>query len=391
MRTLDVGSVGLMERGERQLLLRRLIDWRPSGGVLSVYVGVDPGDRGQGWRIALRDRLRELIERTPPHDERRAFEAAARRVLDRFPESAPPPHGRGHAGFLEIADKPTEVWRSMQVAPRRLEVVRARRPYVRPLVEMFDDGPRVGVVLASAERARLLEWALGEMRELDSWEIVLWSRDWRERKAERALPGQHEGASASGRDQFGQRLEANRRRFLREVGETVDAESARREWRHLIAFGSEEYTRDLASGLGSSGRRLHTATQDLISARGREIAARVEAAVRELNRARELELVQEVEEAIGSSTGAALGPQEVLEALAQGRVRHLIFDADRDYSGRPLDARIADARDGSDSETPVAERMIALAVATGADITPVEDDPASQLAPHDGVAALLRY
>src|SRR6266540_118043 len=171
-----------MERGERELLLKKLIDWQPSGGILSVYVEIDPADRGQGWRIALRDRLRELAERTPPHDERRAFEAAARRVFERFPENAPAPPGRGHAGFVEVAEKPTEVWRSMQVAPRVTEVVHLRRPYLRPLVEMFDDGPRVGVVLVSAERVRLLEWSLGTMRELEDWEIVLWSLDWREQK-----------------------------------------------------------------------------------------------------------------------------------------------------------------------------------------------------------------
>src|SRR6266511_4302956 len=345
-----------MDRGERERLLRQLTEGQPPGGVLSVYLEIDHADRGQGWRIPVRDRLRELSERTPPREARRAFEAAARRVLERFPENAPQPQGGGHAGFVEVAERPTEIWRSMQVAPRRVEVVHSTRPYVRPLVEMFDDGPWVGVVLASAERA---------------------------------LPGQYEGASASGRDQFGQRLEANRRRFLREVGEKVGAEAASREWRHLIAFGSDEHTREVQAGLGASGQRLHTVAHDLISAKDREIAERVKATVQELNRAREMELVQELEEAIGSAKGAALGPQEVLEALAQGRVRHLIFDADRDYAGRPLDAHITG--DGADGDTPVAERMVELAVATGADITPVEDGPASKLAPHDGAAALLRY
>jgi hypothetical protein len=378
-----------MDRGERETLLRRLIDWKPPGGVLSVYLDIDHADRGQGWRIALRDRLRELSERTPPHDARRAFEVAARRVLERFPENAPPPQGRGHAGFIEVAETPSEIWRSMQVAPRRIEIVHSERPYVRPLVEMFDDGPWVGVILVSVERVRLLEWSLGTLSELEDWEIVLWSRDWRERKAERTLPGQHEGTSASGRDQFGQRLEANRRRFLREVGQKVGAEAASREWRHLLAFGSDEHTREVQAGIRATGRRLHTVAQDLISARERDIAEKVEATVQELNRAREIELVHELEEAIGSSKGAALGPREVLEALAQGRVRHLIFDADRDYTGRPLDAQAA--ADGGDRDTPVAERMVELAVATGADITPVEGGPASKLAPHDGAAALLRY
>src|SRR5437764_6787302 len=170
-----------METPERERLLKQLSEWQPPHGVLSVYVDVDPADRGRAWRIALRDRLRELTEAASPHDERRAFEAVAERVLERFPEHGVPPQGRGHVGFIEVARKPSEVWRSMQAAPRRVEVVHGARPYLRPLVEMFDEGPYVGVVLVSAERVRLLEWSLGATRELDDWEIVLWSRDWRER------------------------------------------------------------------------------------------------------------------------------------------------------------------------------------------------------------------
>ena len=98
-----------METPERERLLKQLSEWRPPLGVLSVYVDVDPADRGRAWRIALRDRLRDLAAATSPHEERRAFEAAARRVLERFPENGAPPRGRGHVGFLDVAAKPTEV------------------------------------------------------------------------------------------------------------------------------------------------------------------------------------------------------------------------------------------------------------------------------------------
>jgi hypothetical protein len=229
---------------------------------------------------------------------------------------------------------------------------------------------------------------MGAIRQLEDWEIVLWSRDWRERKAERSLSGVHEGASASGRDQFGQRLEANRQRFLHEVGDRIGQELERRRWRHLIAFGREEHTEALTAGRAGRGPELHAVAQDLISARDADVGERAARAVEELNRERELAVVGELEEAIGSGTGAALGPQEVLDSLGEGRVRHLVFDADRDYAGEPLEARPDDA---DEVELPVAERMIELAVATGAEITPLAGDPARQLAKHDGAAALLRY
>jgi hypothetical protein len=380
-----------MERTQRDQLLKRLAAWRAPSGIVSVYVDADPGDRGQGWRITLRDRLRELAKSAAPRASA-AFEIAARRILEHFPEQGPPPEGRGHAGFVEVASDPAEVWRAMQMPPPRIELVHARRPYLRPLVELFGRWPDVGAVLVSAERARLFDWSLGSLRELDDWEITLWSLDWRERKAQRARPGARGGmTSASGRDQFDQRLEANRQRFLHELGERVGTELVRREWRNLIAFGAETHVEQFAQGLDSAVQpRLHVVPHDLISAGEGDLARRLEAEVRELCRAREHALIREVEEAMGSSTGAALGPQETLEALAEGRVRHLIFNAARDYEAPALTELIARAGD-ADDDLPVAERMIELAVGTSAEITCVEDEAAEALEEHDGVAGLLRY
>jgi Bacterial archaeo-eukaryotic release factor family 5 len=379
-----------MERSERDRLLRQLLDWRPAGGILSAYVDVDPADRSQGWRIMLRDRLRELAGRVAPHGTRRAFDATAARVLERFPEEGAPPDGRGHAGFIEVAEKPAEVWRTMQMAPRRVEAAHWPRPYLRPLVQLFARGPYVGAVLASAERIRLFDWSLGTLRELDDWEITLWSRDWRERKAERSRPGQRETTSASGRDQFNQRLEANRQRFLREAGARIGTELARRKWQFTIVFGPRAHVDELTHPLRSVGERLRISGHDLIAASESEVAARVEEEVREANRARERRLIDQIGEAIGTSAGVALGPQEALEALGEGKVRHLVFDANRDYAGRPLGTRAA-APGGGDNGVPVAERMIELALATGAEITPLESAAATELSERDGVAALLRY
>jgi Bacterial archaeo-eukaryotic release factor family 5 len=380
-----------MEHTERDRLLKRLAAWRGPGGILSAYVDVDRADRGQAWRIALRDRLHELAKASAPRHSA-GMRVAAGRILEHFPEDGTPPDGRAHAGFVEVAARPTEMWRAMQVPVGHTEVVHAQRPYLRPLVELFERWPDVGAVLVSAERVRLLDWSLGSLRELGDWEITLWSRDWRERKAQRPQPGAGVGMiSASGRDQFDQRLEANRQRFLRELGQRVGAELGSREWRHLIAFGAEPHAEQLAHGLDPvAQQKLHVVPQDLISATEADLAGRVEAEVRKLGRAREAALIREVDEAIGTSPGAALGPQETLEALAEGRVRHLVVDAGRDFplpSPTELLTRDGEAEDG----VPVAERMIRLAVTTGAQITCIGDEAAAALEAHDGVAGLLRY
>jgi hypothetical protein len=311
-------------------------------------------------------------------------------VHQRFPEDGTPPEGRGHVGFVELAEKrPASVWRTMQMGPPRIEVVRSARPHVRPLVELFSAGPHVGVVLVSAERVRLLEWSLGAIRELEDWEITLLSLDWRERKAERSIPGSGSMTSASGRDQFGQRLDANTQRFLREVGALVGRESAERRWQHVIAFGVEEHPRELAEGLGTAGDRLLVVRHDLMTSPEGQIAERVATEVHNVNTRQALELVGRVEEAIGTEPGTALGPQETLQALVEGRAHHLVFDAERDYDGQPFEA--GPGYDDGAEDVSLGERLVELAVSTRAGITPVYGEPATRLEPHGGVAALLRY
>ena len=275
----------------------------------------------------------------------------------------------------------------MQIPPRRTEAVHLPSPRLGPLIEAFSDGPRVGVVLVSVERVRLLEWELGAIRQLEEREIVLWSRDWRERKSERSVPGAGEWTSASGRDQFGQRLEANRQRFLQEAGALVRARREDRDWRHVLAFGPGGTVAELAEGAGLDSSRLHPVAQDLIAAREGDVAARVAAEVQEVNRTRGLALVREIEEAIGAATGAVLGPQDALKALDEGRVRHLVFDPERDH-----DADLEGAGAEADGDrVPVLEQLMERAVLTGAEVTPIRGEPATLLAPYQGVAALLRY
>ena len=76
-----------------------------------------------------------------------------------------------------------------------------------------------------------------------------------------------------------------------------------------------------------------------------------------------------LEEAKGGSRGAA-GLQETKEALAEGRVDHLVFDA---------------------SFGEEAESLIRAALAGGARVTVVRDELAEPLAEAEGVAAILRY
>jgi len=355
-----------MDPDAAQRLLRELVDWRPAGGVLSVYVAIDPGDRSNGWRIALKN---ELAGCDP---------GAAGRVLERYDDDAALPHGRAQVGFVELGGEQREIWNAFQLELAGTTVTQAPKPYLEPLARLLDDGWPLGVVLVALENVRVLEWSLGELTELDGWELEITSLDWHEEKARRVDPASlGTGASASGRDQYGQRLEHNRERFLKEAGGLVADRYRERPWRQLVLIGEADRPRLLARGLGAMAERAHEVPQDLIRASATEVGARIEEELEHLNRAREERLVSKIEEAINATPRPALGPEEVLKALEEARAHHVIYDA----------TRVWEQRDGM----PIPELMIERALATGAEITPAEGLAAQALAKRDGAAALLRY
>lgn len=373
--------------------LRRLLGWTPPGGVLSVSVAIDPADRGGGWRVALEDALKPAVESSQdaPHDARLAMRAVAESVLDRFPPNAPQ-DGRGHIGFVEVAGKDRrEEWSSYPVPPRRTEVVHGHRPYLRPLIEMLDDGAAMGVVAVGGDQARLWEWELGRLSELVEMELEP-TGDWRERKAPRpSQPSRVSGPGSSGRDQHDQRLEAHRERFLKQVAGRVVGEASDRGWVDLLVFGEVEHVSRFVDDLGPHSHR-HVFKKNVVAEPSSRIAERIEELLPGLQREREMGLVETVKEsAYSGKERASLGPQETLEALAEGRVAHLLFDAERDYSGHPIAEGLAYEGPPLDDGLPVTELLIERALETGARISAVEGDAASALDEHDGVAALLRY
>ena len=234
----------------------------PGRGRLGL-LAIDHADRSEGWRIELKDELAGVDREV------------AERILGRFGRDAPPPAGRTQVGFVEAGGERREIWNGFQMHGISTEVVAAPRPYLAPLMRMLDDGSPVGIVVVSLERVRVLDWALGQIEELDGWELEVTSLDWHERKAPRRDPARGTGASASGRDQHAQRLEHNRERFLKQAGQLVVSRYGKRPWRQIVVIGEGDGPRSVAKGMGAQGRLIHEVRHDLIRASAAEIDERL--------------------------------------------------------------------------------------------------------------------
>lgn len=368
--------------------LRALLRWRPRHGVLSVYLDLEPGDRGERWRIELRNGLRDVVEAAAEEADREtrlALDETTKRV-ERLAEDAARPDGRTRIAFFEVGDDRERLY-SLNVPAGPTAVTHAPRPLLQPLIAALDDAAPRGVVVASWERVRLFDWRLGELRPLAEWGLEITSLDWRERKARASSdPARSQGTTSSGHDQFDQRLDANRERFLRETGK-LTSDAAKDDWNQLLVFAEDEQLRLFGEGFNRPTPVRQAEPRNLIAQPDHPISERVESLLADLNRERENALLDRVTNEAQGGTRGALGVEETIQALAEGRVQHLLVDSGSEFE-LPSDSPLAD---GEEPGLSVAERMVEMALATGAAVTPLEGDAAARLERAGGVAALLRY
>lgn len=342
---------------------RELSEWRPPLGVLSVYLGFDPADRGGAWRTELRNGLDAILEayKEAEHERRLALRATAKRLTERFEDGDLRPPPRGEVGFVAVAEKEgVEHWFGTGVAPAADACVEFDvEPVVAPLLELCSRSIPRGVALLSSERVRLLRCSEGALEELENWELSITSLDWRER------------VSSSGHDQFGERLDHDRQRFLGECGGLAARALGEDGLEELIVFGPAKDLESFKSGFNSPQARLTPGGDgDLISGPKDKVTEVVAEVIERLDEERDRAVVERaLSEAKGGSRGA-VGLQETKQALIEGRVDHLVFDA------------------AIDDE---AESLIRAALAGSGKVTVVRDELAAPLAEAEGIAAILRY
>jgi hypothetical protein len=353
---------------------RRLSDWEPELGVVSVYLAFDPADRGGAWRTELRNGLDQLLEaaKDADHERRVALRAVAKKITERFEDGDHRPPPRGAAGFIEVAEKNgTEHWWGTGAAPQASACVElGERPSLAPLVDLACRGEQRGIAIVSLERVRLLLYAEGELSEIADWELEILSLDWRERKAQSG-GGATSGVASSGKDEYGDRLDHNRHKFLGEAGALIGRELEGRGVGRALAFGPIADLEAFEAGAKAPKVKLSRGGEaDLISTPTGQLRETVAAAVENADAERESRLVTDaMEEVRGGSRGAS-GLQDVGEAVTEGRVERLVLDA------------------GLGAE---AESLVRGALAVSAKITVVHGAAAEALAPAEGAAAILRY
>ncbi len=384
--------------------IRDLIDFTDEHGVLSIYAGHTPAqaaDPQPTAPIEIRNQIKALKADLAEGDGQTAKAVEAR--LDELAPDIdalldPKAHGRGRALFVGV-----DSGRLQRVAlqiPFQERVIHHERAFVRPLVAAHDEGRAAGIVVVSRHGARTLRWAVGEVTELETYEFSPSGDLSRQKSGPTPAQPQHPGHGTSHKERFEERVDEQRHRFLRQVADEVHQRVKEHGWDRLVLSAPPKMRDEMGDLLKEDGYRLLVAEQAWEEAAPHEIADAAWPLLRSVHLDRERELTEHaIERALGGNAGA-VGMRNVTRALNEARVSHLLYRADLQAEGvvsqegtiHPrVEGPAAEADLEFAREPLFVERMVQRAVATDAEVTPVDPEVAGPLDEHDGVAALLRW
>jgi hypothetical protein len=373
----------LTASGLNDAVLLDLLRMEDPLGVLSVFVEMPADGADRRAEIEIKNKLAHLEDRAGGNGSLLRAEAlrstlalvapALERLLD------PGETGRGGAVFAPLGGPGViSITTPMPLASR---VVLDSRPFVRPLLELLDEGEPAGVVLTSARETELLDWRLGALRRL--------TRITREPEGE-------QGPATTPHDQRARRERDRQLRWIEDVAADVSRLASEHGWERLLISGDERLTGPLVEALPPDlranalldARRLHEHDQPTLAAAVAERLGQDRAG-------RNARLSRRVRAAALGAQRGALGLSEVVAALNEGRAEHVIYDSALRYSGSvaPDGSLLAagEAPGLGKHEPRLLERILERAFRTGARVTPVDGSAADKLADAGGIAALLRW
>jgi peptide subunit release factor 1 (eRF1) len=366
-------------------------------GVLSVYVDVDPGARSGGrpaWEIEIDNALRELEAATEDRHVRErvaALRPAVEALLD------PSRSGRGRALFAALSSGETiEVTLPL---PLRTAVVLDETAYLRALLETLEAARPAGVVSVSRADVEAIDWRLGTAAGSVGWEFDADTSEWREYKG--PAGGSRAQQTAPQRDRFERRLEEHQVRFVTSLAPRIEALAREHGWSTVLVGGDPRLREPFVKALPAvPGLAVLALDAVLGGVRAGELGDLVNGRLEEARLERHRSLAEQAVEQAQAGAAAALGLQETLAALEEGRVAELLLDRDRRWEGlRDADGNVyapGAVPPGVDPallvpEPFLGERMIERAAATSAAVVLLDPGAAEPLAAAEGVGALLRW
>jgi hypothetical protein len=376
-------------------VFRDLIDRDTDGPVLSVFCRTDPRDPANvsdtpGWLVALRNGLRDAAATVEgDHEATEAIRRLSKEAEDRLVNASAHERGRSVALFLS-ADGTIDIFHTFQIPVRDDFVVLESGVVIWPAMDLLDRGQRTGIILLSQDQIRLLDWEDGVVNDLESSVYNLELGDWR----------QYRGAGGSGRtqhsashiDSYEDRVHAWRSRFMKDAAKAIAESTRDLKLERLVVVADRDLGTDFMDALPQElhERVVSVVASNLIDSPAPDVAHHLDEELRHAWREQVNGFADHALERIKAGDRGAGGPDQVVAALIEGRVDHLIMDPFYDYDDGDLSDGVREAITNAGEET-AREAAVEIALRTGAHVSSASVEEVPALAEADGVLALLRY
>ena len=364
--------------------------------MLSIVLVTDPRDPANtsatpAWQVSLRTRLQDIAEHEAAREERLALRGLREAVPRELAELPADRRARGLVWYVD-ADRSLDRLFAVQLRPAGDVVRWDARPYVLPLIELVERGRPLAIVLVASDSVRLLRWEQGEVSEPERSVYDLELGDWRQFAGSAAANPARGQQTATNVEAYERRVGAWRERFFRATGAALAGRLGDLAVSRVLIAGerglTETFTELVPDGLASEV--IAEVDLNLIAAEPAAIGERLEARIVSAQVAQARAFAEDAVAAARAGRSATLGADETLQALAAARVQRLVLDPGHGFRVERLGATAARALRVAE-DGMVAECAAELALASGAEITPVSVADAPILADVDGMAATLRY
>jgi peptide chain release factor subunit 1 len=286
---------------------------------VSLYLNVDPVTNPRGeYIITFRNMLSELQENLDKDVKKEV--ARDLEELDWYFIGTQ----RFKKALCILSSKEKDFWREYHLnVPVKSQIVVEKTPYIEPLLDIMDNYQRYLALLVSKDSARIFVVQMGEILEYGEIETP-------------GVIGRHKkgGWFALSEDRYARHRDVHvgihLKEVVKELGEFMEREKVK-----LVLVGGPQET--LAMAVGELPHEIKDKVIGNFSAgmyeNPAEILSRLDPIIREHERKKEAEAIEELITRVNKNKQAVLGISDVLLMLEEGRVQELIVDEGLRQSG----------------------------------------------------------
>lgn len=215
--------------------------------VLSVYLNTNPGDPDQlngGWKIHLKSGLKRMGEylESSEEDEIKAFNNMKKKIIQEIENNQP----EMRKGVVIFASANEDLWSVHYVqVPVKTSFHWENHPVTEQLEYMYKAYPEAGIIMPSFGEVRILDTAMGFVRDDLTFKYDPISEVWGEKKKVDAQGKRTESSAAV----LEPRYKVNMNSFYKGMSTTIEQLKKKRGWREFHVAGEAEMANAFAESL----------------------------------------------------------------------------------------------------------------------------------------------